>query len=270
MRLRTRLNLVAIVLAAPGTALAQTAITLPPIDVVSTSPLPTGGVERDKIPEMVRTVTSEDFSRTYSLSTPDALLQNVAGVQLNDVQGNSFLQDLRYRGFAASPLQGTPQGLAVYVNGMRINEAFGDTVNWDLIPASAIDRADVWTANPVFGLNALGGAVSIQMKNGFTYHGTAAEAQAGSYGRAMAMLQPTPRLRASPTAAGATSRRRVSSALTATWAGGAMAARSTSPAAWPRTSSGWSGRRRSRCWPRTTSRSSLGRKPRRTRWLSVS
>src|SRR6185295_10912893 len=84
---------------------------------------------------------------------------------------------------AASPLQGTPQGLAVYMSGIRLNEAFGDTVNWDLIPTNAIDRADVWTNNPVFGLNALGGAVSLQMKNGFTYRGYEAEFQGGSFGR---------------------------------------------------------------------------------------
>ena len=57
------------------------------------------------------------------------------------------------------------------MNGIRLNEAFGDTVNWDLIPTNAIDRADMWTNNPVFGLNALGGAVNLQMKNGFTYQG---------------------------------------------------------------------------------------------------
>ena len=79
------------------------------------------------------------------------------------------MQELSYRGFAASPLQGTPQGLAVYMSGIRLNEAFGDTVNWDLIPTNAIDRADVWTNNPVFGLNALGGAINLQMKNGFTF-----------------------------------------------------------------------------------------------------
>ena len=138
---------------------------------------------------MVDTVTAADISRTYSMSVTEALQQRVPSVNLQDVQGNGFFQDLRYRGFTASPLQGTPQGLAVYVNGMRFNEAFGDTVNWDLIPAGAIDRADVWSANPVFGLNALGGSVSVQLKNGFTYQGTAFEAQVGSYGRASGSVQ---------------------------------------------------------------------------------
>jgi iron complex outermembrane recepter protein len=69
------------------------------------------------------------------------------------------------------------------MNGIRFNEAFGDTVNWDLIPTVAIDRSDLWTNNPVFGLNALGGAVNLTMKNGFTYQGFEGNVQGGSYGR---------------------------------------------------------------------------------------
>ena len=81
------------------------------------------------------------------------------------------MPDVQFRGFVASPVAGTPQGLAVYQNGMRINEAFGDTVNWDLIPTAAIKSVTVVTNNPAFGLNALGGAVNVQMKNGFNYQG---------------------------------------------------------------------------------------------------
>jgi iron complex outermembrane receptor protein len=188
-------------------AQAQSDVTLPTIRVAPSAPTtarraapsapgraarpapPPGEVEVGRIPEMVDTVTANDVSRTYSTSATEALQQRVPGVSLQDVQGNGLFQDLRYRGFAASPLQGTPQGLAVYVNGIRFNEAFGDTVNWDLIPTAAIARADVWSANPVFGLNALGGAVSIQLKNGFTYNGTEVEAQGGSYGRVSGSVQ---------------------------------------------------------------------------------
>src|SRR5260221_10086114 len=132
---------------------------------------------------MVQTLPAEDFSRVYSPNVVETFAQRIPGVTTNNVQGNEFATDFRYRGFAASPLQGTPQGLAVYMNGIRVNEAFGDTVNWDLIPTNAINRADIWTNNPTFGLNALGGAVNIQMKNGFSYSGTEIEAQGGSYGR---------------------------------------------------------------------------------------
>jgi iron complex outermembrane recepter protein len=138
---------------------------------------------------MVQTLPAEDFSRVYSPNVVETLMQRIPGVSTNDVQGNEFATDLRYRGFSASPVQGTPQGLAVYMQGVRVNEAFGDTVNWDLIPTIAIGRADVWTNNPAFGLNALGGAISFQMKDGFTYRGTEFDASGGSYGRVGGWLQ---------------------------------------------------------------------------------
>ena len=138
---------------------------------------------------MVQTVPAEDFSRVYSPNVTQTLDQRIPGVFTSDAQGNEFTSDLRYRGFTASPLQGTPQGLAVYMQGVRVNEAFGDTVNWDLIPTVAIGRADVWTNNPAFGLNALGGAISFQMKDGFTYRGTEFDASGGSFGRLGGWLQ---------------------------------------------------------------------------------
>ena len=138
---------------------------------------------------MAQTVTAEDFSRVYSPNVLDTLQQRIPGVITTDIQGNGLFQGLRYRGFAASPLQGTPQGLAVYMQGVRINEAFGDTVNWDLIPTVAIGRADIWTNNPAFGLNALGGAVSLQMKDGFNYNGFEFDASGGSYGRVGGSMQ---------------------------------------------------------------------------------
>jgi len=108
---------------------------------------------------------------------------------VNGVTGNPFQPEIDFRGFVASPVVGTPQGLAVYQNGVRINEAWGDTVNWDLIPAIAIDRATIVTGNPLFGLNAIGGAVTLDMKNGFTYQGFEADARFGSRGRRQGAAQ---------------------------------------------------------------------------------
>ena len=156
---------------------------MPALSVVATTPVTGLGFDRDKVPALVQTLTTEDFTRTHSPSVLEALQQRIPGVNLTDVQGNGLFQDFRYRGFAASPLQGTPQGIAVYMNGIRVNEAFGDTVNWDLIPTIAVGRADVWTNNPAFGLNAIGGAVSFQMKNGFTFQGTEFDVSGGSFGR---------------------------------------------------------------------------------------
>ena len=170
--------------ASPGAA-----IELPEVEVVATSPLPGGGENRDNIPAMVQSVPAEDFARTNSQNVTDTLQQQIPGAVSIDVNGNPFSQDLFYRGFVASPRQGTPQGLAVYQNGIRVNEAFGDTVNWDLIPPQAIYRADIFTNNPVFGLNALGGAVSLQMKNGFLWQGFETQVMGGSFGRVSGLFE---------------------------------------------------------------------------------
>jgi iron complex outermembrane recepter protein len=175
---------------APAAPEPAPAVTAPsPFQFVAPTPITGLGIDRDKVPAMVQTLPAEDFSRVYSPNVVETLAQRIPGITTNDVQGNEFATDLRYRGFAASPVQGTPQGLAVYMQGIRVNEAFGDTVNWDLIPKVAIGRSDIWTNNPTFGLNALGGAISFQMKDGFTYNGTEFDASGGSYGRAGGSLQ---------------------------------------------------------------------------------
>jgi iron complex outermembrane receptor protein len=162
---------------------AESVQTLPPVKVIAPSPLSTGGgIDPDKVPAMTQSLSAEDIARQESPNLTDVLFQRIPGFSLSDPNGNSAAQALQYRGFAASPLQGQPQGLAVYLNGIRINEAFGDTVNWDLIPTNAIYRADVWSSNPVFGLNALGGAISLRLKDGFTYQGFESDVTAGSFG----------------------------------------------------------------------------------------
>jgi iron complex outermembrane receptor protein len=170
-----------------GNVWAQSATSMPettlaPVEVIAPSPLAGAGVDRDKVPGTVQTLTSGDYLRTDSPVVTDTLFRRIPAVTLSDPNGNSAAQALAYRGFNASPLQGTPQGIAVYMNGIRFNEAFGDTVNWDLIPTNAIDHSDLWTNNPVFGLNALGGAINLRMKDGFTFRGAQAEAEGGSFG----------------------------------------------------------------------------------------
>ena len=172
---------------AVGAASAQEA--LPEIVVISNTPLQGPGIDRDKIPSTTYSVNATDFQRSFSPNVTDTLFQRIPGVSLSDPNGNSAQQEIRFRGFSASPLQGTPQGLAVYMNGIRLNEAFGDTVNWDLIPTNAIQSANVFTGNPIFGLNALGGAISLQTKNGFTYQGFEGELQGGSFGRVQSSVQ---------------------------------------------------------------------------------
>ena len=149
----------------------------------------TSAVEADKVPAGVNVVDSRQIERTGSLNIADALQQSVPGISINEVSGNPFQPDVQFRGFVASPIAGTPQGLAVYQNGVRINEAFGDTVNWDLIPTAAIRSVAVVANNPAFGLNALGGAINLQMKDGFSYHGAEINTMGGSFGRLQSSAQ---------------------------------------------------------------------------------
>jgi iron complex outermembrane recepter protein len=167
--------------AAPTAGTEQT-LTLPTVEVVAATPLLGSGVDRDKVPAQTHVLTANDIARNGYPDALSALNDQVPGVTLDAAAGNPFQPSLFYHGFQASPLQGNPQGLAVYVNGARFNQPFGDTVNWDLIPSIAIDRMNLVGSNPVFGLNALGGALAVQMKNGFTYHGAEVDALGGSFG----------------------------------------------------------------------------------------
>ena len=174
---------------APPTPTPSTAATTPSPALYPTTPVPGSGIDVDKVPASVNLVDLSQIERMRSANISDALQQYVPGVVVNEVSGNPFQPNVQFRGFVASPVSGTPQGLAVYQNGVRINEAFGDTVNWDLIPTAAIQSVAVITNNPAFGLNALGGAVNVQMKDGFNYHGAEIDTMGGSFGRVQSSAQ---------------------------------------------------------------------------------
>src|SRR6202790_1353336 len=174
------------------TALEQAASeqsALEQIVVVGITPLPGSDVARDRVPTATRVLSAQDINRTGIPSLTGAILSNVPSATINDVEGNQFQPDILFRGFTASPVAGTSQGLAVYVNGARFNDAFGDTVNWDLIAPSAIKTVAIEPSNPVFGLNALGGSVSVQLKNGFAEDTTNVTAFGGSYGRRAGIVE---------------------------------------------------------------------------------
>jgi len=164
-------------------------MTLPAVEVVGATPLLGSGVDRDNVPAQTHVLTDQDVSRDGYPRALRALNEDVPGVTLDDAAGNPSQPNLLYHGFLASPLQGSPQGLAVYLNGARFNQSFGDTVNWDLIPDLAIDRMDLVGSNPVFGLNALDGALSVRMKNGFTYQGGELDLFGGSFAHYQGNLQ---------------------------------------------------------------------------------
>ena len=157
---------------------------LPEVEVVATGLFPGIGVPADLVPIHVQRISHEDVARLHEHEMGEVLNSAATGVNVNDTQGNPFQRDVTYRGFAASPVLGTPQGISVYIDGVRINEAFGDTVSWDLISPNALSElAIIPGSNPVYGLNTLAGAISITTKRGFNSRGGSLECTAGSFAR---------------------------------------------------------------------------------------
>ncbi len=180
---RTLLSL-AIASLLPGMAHAAEPLELASEEIVATTPLPGIGLSKDRLPANVQTLDEAQLRKLGGQSLAEALQRGLPSVNLNETQGNPYQADLNYRGFTASPLLGTAQGLSVFLDGVRVNEAFGDVVHWDLIPRSAIaDMALVPGSNPLYGLNTLGGALALQTKRGDTHPGGSAEVYAGSFGR---------------------------------------------------------------------------------------
>lgn len=157
----------------------------PPVTVPDTVP----DAAPITVPSAVTNVTDTDINREGTMQVQQALQQQVPGIIISDAAGNPMRAEVSYRGFDASPVSGRAQGLAVYQNGVRINEAFGDTVQWDVLPSNAIASLSVVANNPSFGLNAVGGAISILMKDGFSYQGGEVDVMGGSFGRRQVGVQ---------------------------------------------------------------------------------
>ena len=153
------------------------------VRVISNTPLGSTGIPLSKFAGNVQTIKQKDIP-VGAQGFADVLNQNLGSVNINDTQGNPHNVDLLYRGFTASPILGSAQGISVFLDGMRVNEPFGDIMSWDLIPQIAVDNAIlVPGSNPVYGLNTLGGAVALHTKNGFSFSGTEAKLGFGSFGR---------------------------------------------------------------------------------------
>jgi outer membrane receptor protein involved in Fe transport len=126
-------------------------------------------------------VSGADIARAGTPDLLSALTRTMAGVTLQDAQGNPWQPNLVYRAFTASPLQGQAQGIAVYLDGARFNQPFGDTVAFDLLPEAAIGEVKLLDSSPVYGLNALGGAMVLKTKTGQSDPGLAASYTGGRF-----------------------------------------------------------------------------------------
>lgn len=168
-----------------GPAMAQgTGTTAQEVEVIGTSPLTGLGVDRELLPYGSLVVRRNLIDQAQAGPTTELLSRRLPGMQVNDIQGSPFQADLTYRGYRASGLLGASQGLSVYLDGVRINEPFGDVVNWDLLPEFSLQSVSVVPgANPAFGLNTLGGAIAFSTLDGRSAPGLRSEIGFGSFGR---------------------------------------------------------------------------------------
>lgn len=176
--------------AGAGVAAADEAADLETIHVIAVTPQQGAALPESMVPYNVQSTTSGELERTQTLTITDYMNRNMTGVTVNSATANPLQPNLQFRGFTASPLLGGSQGVSVYVDGIRVNEVFGDSVNWDLIPEEIISTMSVISgANPVFGLNTLGGAIDIRTKDGFSDPGLHGEVSGGSFGRTESTVQ---------------------------------------------------------------------------------
>ncbi len=160
------------------------------IRVIGQTPLSSNMSQEKNIIGSAQYVGAEDITRAQATSLADHIRNQLVSVNISDVQNNPFQPDVQYRGFTASPLLGLPQGISVYLNGVRFNEPFGDTVNWDLIPLAALNSVALYSgSNPAFGQNTLGGALSLKTKNGFNYTDNEVDVRFGSFGQQQYTIQ---------------------------------------------------------------------------------
>jgi len=184
--MKTRFVLLAssITMVAPAVAQTNPMMARNPSDIIVTAPTPLSDVDDGAPAFPAQTADDEEIERAHASDLTDYIKRFTGGVFVNEMQGNPLQPDINYRGFTASPLLGTPQGLSVYMDGVRLNQPFGDVVSWDLIPKSAIRSITlVPGVDPLFGRNSLGGAISIATKDGRSDPGYELETTYGSFRR---------------------------------------------------------------------------------------
>jgi len=153
---------------------------LPEIRV--TPPLVPGALPPTSTPSRVDTLTGPEIRRDAPAVLPEAL-ERLPGVSLQSEQGNRVQPSLSLRGFTISPVTGLPQGLSVFLDGVRLNEPTVEEVNFDLIPLEDVERIDLIRGPSVlFGRNTLGGAINMVTRRGKEVREIVPEVAGGSFG----------------------------------------------------------------------------------------
>ncbi|MBL6686417.1 MAG: TonB-dependent receptor [Methylophilaceae bacterium] len=170
--------------------LAEETVTTGTIDVTTVAPLPGIGVDVNILPSNVQVIKMDEVSEQPGISFADYLVNNAPAVTLNEVGGNPWQPEIRFRGYTAGSILGNEQGISVYLDGVRQNQPFSDVVLWDTLPQFAFSGSQVVPgSNPIYGLNTLGGAVAFQTKNGRMFDKTKLSFTKGSWGREISLVE---------------------------------------------------------------------------------
>lgn len=168
----------------------ESAINLKKVEVYGNTPLKGIGLPLNKVPANIQMAAPQEVNNQTGVSIADYMMNNMQGVTVTEMGGNPWQPEINFRGYSSSPLLGNAQGLSTYVDGVRVNEPFGDVTLWDKIPSFAIGSMQmVPGSNPLYGLNTLGGAIAIQTKSGRDNQGIGIEYEAGSWGRQRALVE---------------------------------------------------------------------------------
>ena len=182
--------IIALALASSASLGAAEKLTTSTINVYSATPLPSLGLPLNIIPANIQIATPKAINAQSGVSLADYMSTNMQSVSVTEMAGNPWQPEVTFRGYSASPLLGMPQGMSTYVDGVRVNEPFGDVTLWDKIPNFAIGGMQlVPGSNPMYGLNTLGGAIAIQTKSGRQAQGVGIEAEYGSWNRQRALVE---------------------------------------------------------------------------------
>jgi iron complex outermembrane receptor protein len=107
-------------------------------------------------PASVSVLTREDIQASGAKTLQEALA-NLPDIFLHDQTGNPVEATVDVRGF--------PQGtsLAVFLDGVRLNDLQDNSVRWDVVPLEDVERIEVYrgATGPLYGGGALSGVVNI-------------------------------------------------------------------------------------------------------------
>ena len=163
---------------------------VPDVNIISVTPVQGSGMSIDRVPGKIQTISRDAIGKKKNFSVTETLNREATGISMFNLNSSPMQNDVNFRGYVSGPLLGTAQSMAVYQNGMRVNESFGEVVQWDLVPDFAINSMQIFAGgDPIFGQNALGGSITMEMKNGFNFQGANFTASGGSYRRTNEILE---------------------------------------------------------------------------------